>query len=363
MRDLAYYKKKIETQERKIRKLESLIKVNSIIASSLTKTVVIKNILAQTKKIMNCEKSSILLVDKLTNKLKFVHLSSEEEKKYLSDIRLKKGEGIAGFVWEHGKPLLIKDVRKDHRFCNKADKKTKNITISLIAVPLVVDGKIIGIMEAINKADGKYFDKFDLEICTNFSTQASIALNNSKLYELAITDGLTGLFIHRYFKQCLSEEFSRARRYKNNLSLVIFDLDHFKCVNDNYGHLAGDSVLKNISKILKANCRASDIPCRYGGEELSVILPETDLEGAQIFAEKIRKLIEDFSFTYNKEDTINVTISGGIVALTQHQPNTIIEFIRMADESLYYSKEHGRNRISLYSDIKKLSNSKPYLFC
>jgi diguanylate cyclase (GGDEF)-like protein len=331
-----------------ISKLKRLIEVNQVVTKSLQRDEVLGAILDQTRVLMECSHSSILLVDPVTNKLRFEVFTDEKERDALSRVQLNKGEGIAGTVWQNGTPLLIDDVGNDRRFSKKADKQTRVKTSSIIAVPLITAGKVIGVMEAINKCNS-CFDYFDMELFQHLAVQAAVALENARLYEMAITDGMTGLFIHRYFKNRLISELQRARRYKTSLALIIFDIDHFKGVNDTYGHQMGDEVLKRVASVIQDNSRTSDIPCRYGGEEFSVVLPETDRSGATIFAEKIRSRIESMRVEY-AGGVINVTISAGIAVFPEHHCEVSDELVRMADIGLYHSKESGRNRITVYSD-------------
>jgi len=315
--------KEIVNQANVISKLLSLIGVTSIIASSLDKKEVLKSILDQTKILMECRFSSVLLVDPKTNKLYFEVLSKE------------------------GKPLLIENACNDSRFSNKVDQKLENVTKSLIAVPLVVNDKVIGVMEAINKTDETFFNNFDLEIFTTLSIQAAIAIQNAQLYELAITDGMTKLFIHRYFMRRLTEEYKRAVRYNRDLSLIMFDIDHFKNFNDKYGHQIGDEVLIKTADIIRDNCRGSDLPARYGGEEFAIILPETDKKGTMSQAERIRKIIEKTEINF-EEKKLKLTISAGVATYLEHKPKSVTEIIKMADSALYHSKENGRNQVSFF---------------
>ena len=122
---------------------------------------------------------------------------------------------------------------------------------------------------------------------------------NDKLREMALKDGLTGLYNHKYFQDFLDGEFARAVRYRRQFSLVMFDLDHFKKINDSYGHRAGDIVLKQISALVQELVRENDIVARYGGEEFAIVLPETDLKGGAILAERIRKAVEELEIVLN----------------------------------------------------------------
>lgn len=330
-----------------ILKLNMLIDVNHVIASSLDKKKVLKTILDQTLKLMNCMKASLLLVDPSTNQLHFEIISDENDLQHLKDVRLNMGEGIAGSVWENGKPLLIEDARQDVRFSDKADSKSDFITTSVMAVPLISNGKIIGVMEAINKQDSSFFNKFDLELFQNLSVQAAVAIDNANLYELAIYDGKTRLFIHRYFMQRLADEFRRTERYGGKISIIMFDIDHFKKVNDTYGHQTGDEVLIHVAREIKTACRISDIPSRFGGEEFAVLLTETSSEGALVFAEKIRKSVEEMIFA-SEEIKFRITISGGIVTFPEISAASDLELLNYADKALYQSKENGRNRMTIY---------------
>lgn len=326
---------------------EMLLEVNSIISSTLEKKEVLKRIIVQTKQLMRCEKCSVLLVDPEDNKLVFDVMTDESDKDMLSSVRLSMGEGIAGYVWKHGQPLMINDVFSDPRFSTKADSKTLCTTKNIVAVPLVVNAKIIGIMEAMNKKSDELFDQFDLHMFQHLCVQAAIAIENAILHEMATTDGLTRLFIKRYFLQRLDEEFKRTKRYKRQAALIMFDIDFFKKVNDTYGHQAGDEALKAVASIIRQNCRDVDIPCRFGGEEMAVLMPETDKEGALFYAHRIKEKIENSTVYYENKE-IKLTISGGIAGFPEDAIRNGAEFIKCADLALYSSKDNGRNRITLY---------------
>ena len=165
---------------------------------------------------------------------------------------------------------------------------------------------------------------------------------NVKLLALASTDGLTGIANHRSFQEICAREIKRCARTKTPLSLVIMDVDHFKKYNDSFGHPAGDEVLRDVAKILTLCSRGSDVAARYGGEEFVVLLPDTDVEGAKICAERMRKAIECGTWTH-REITVSIgasTLGAGII--------TQAELVATADKALYCSKLGGRNRVSHY---------------
>ncbi len=172
-----------------------------------------------------------------------------------------------------------------------------------------------------------------------------------KLVELATIDDLTRLYNRRYFFERFHQEVRRAKRYQRPLSCVILDIDFFKRVNDTYGHLAGDQVLVDIARILKNSCRHSDLAGRYGGEELIILLPETESAGAMIIAERIREMIEQHQSVGEKGETIQVTVSIGVASLTVPELKKIAKnehIIQYADDALLRAKKEGRNRIELY---------------
>ncbi len=345
-RDTNNAKKHLADLENKNRQLTTLIEINTYIANSLEKDEVLKRILNQTKVLLNCERSSILLVDRALNRLNFAVLSRDDEGEILKDTSLKMGEGIAGTVWQNGIPILINDAQNDPRFSDRADKKAMTTTRSIIAVPLTVNGEIIGVIEAINKTSGG-FSGFDLQVLQFVSTQSAIAINNADLYNMAIRDGMTRLYINKYFRERLQEEWNRSVRMKRSMAVVIFDIDYFKSINDTYGHQAGDRVIKEVARVLQANCRSIDIPCRYGGEEFTVILPETGRDEAMIFAARIRDVVEGLRIEY-EESTIRLSVSGGISSLPELQPKDSNEMMEMADLALYHAKKSGRNGVSFY---------------
>jgi two-component system cell cycle response regulator len=166
---------------------------------------------------------------------------------------------------------------------------------------------------------------------------------HEEIYRLTTIDGLTQIYNKRYFVETLEREIGRAHRYRRDLSLIIFDIDDFKRINDTHGHLAGDHVLKQLAAAIRGRIRREDILSRYGGEEFAIILPELGHYNAMQFAEKIRSLVETAGFRFEDAE-IPVTISIGVASLQQdlQEPQ---EFIRLADERLYAAKSAGKNRV------------------
>lgn len=204
---------------------------------------------------------------------------------------------------------------------------------------------------------------FQIEITEHIYKIKVFSLNNNNIvflienitdwHQMANKDGLTGLWNQRYFKDNLKKEIERTLRYKNHLSLIMMDVDHFKSFNDTYGHQTGDIVLKTIANVIKESVRNTDIPARYGGEEFAIILTMTDEKGAEKFAERLRKKIESLEIKdINGQPVRKVTSSLGIAYYDKNY--SVNDFIEYADKALYLCKEKGRNCVTKFSDIKHL---------
>ncbi len=169
---------------------------------------------------------------------------------------------------------------------------------------------------------------------------------NRKLEELSNTDDLTRLYNRRYFMEVFELEFQRAKRYGSYLSFIMMDIDYFKDFNDTYGHLLGDEVLVEVARILKNNLRVNDQLGRYGGEEFALMMPETDLQGATVVAERHRKQIENFTL-HKDSEKLKVTISLGVASYPDPRVESLDDLIKLADDVLLEAKSEGRNRIQV----------------
>jgi diguanylate cyclase (GGDEF)-like protein len=181
------------------------------------------------------------------------------------------------------------------------------------------------------------------DVATN---RHQIQAANAQLQLLSSTDRLTGLYNRGHWEASLKAAYARHQRYGNALSLVMLDIDHFKRVNDTYGHQAGDKVIEQVARLLHEHVRESDVAGRYGGEEFGVVLSDTDSAGGQIFAERLRKAVEASLVQYNGQD-IRFTVSLGVADLSQ-PANDHAELIARADQALYTSKKTGRNRVTVH---------------
>jgi diguanylate cyclase (GGDEF)-like protein len=247
-------------------------------------------------------------------------------------------------------PLIVKDLSRDFRFkgLDIAAIEGKCFLIS----PLLVEGKVTGLVR-ICSPQPDIFDSEDQRLLESLVSLAGLSLENAKLFaeteKLAITDGLTKLLLRRPLLERLEEELRRSAERKSQLSCILLDIDHFKSVNDTFGHPAGDEVLRAIAAILKHNVRDVDFLGRYGGEEFMVLLPETPLEGSRLVADRIRQAVAARPFRLREQDR-TITVSLGVAVYPQ-AASEMEGLIQKADEALYYAKEHGRNQVVDFTQL------------
>ena len=206
---------------------------------------------------------------------------------------------------------------------------------------------VTSLTEAINCYNLEH-RKLIAEMDVRKKTEKEFKKLNVILKERSIRDGLTGLYNHRHFWNAMRRDFQLAVRHKIDLALLLIDLDLFKKVNDLYGHLLGDTVLKGVGKVILKSVRTTDIVSRYGGEEFAVLLPGTNVSGAGVIAENIRRAIEQHRFK-STQGKFHVTASIGVASINDHVPDSPQKLLDMADSALYCSKERGRNRVVVYS--------------
>ena len=245
----------------------------------------------------------------------------------------------------------VKDVSREQqpkwKIIDRGEKGTphSDTVKSFLAIPITHHDILLGEL-ALFSCDHDAFEnnKRTLELMTgDFSTLLDLLLLYEENRLLSITDGLTKVYNHRHFHEVLENEWLRSQRYKIPLSLLMIDVDHFKSINDLYGHQLGDIVLAGIARVLVVNTRELDTVARYGGEEFAVILPQTDIEKARIVGEKLRKKVEEQHFHEQLKPKV-ITISVGISAASSEM-RTMKNLITTADSALYKAKEQGRNRV------------------
>ncbi len=321
------------------------------------------------------------IVDTIVKNIKVAKVSilleDEESKEYtiaaafgisedmIKSFKLKPTNGIIGYL--KGEPTTMVKEEMMRKLPLGQFKKIKDDIEQInaeVVMPLMYKNRIVGILNLDNKLSGDFYDPTDIDILNTLAYEAAVAIENARLYREAITDGLTKLYHHKYFKARLTEEIERTKRYARPLSLLMIDLDHFKEINDKYGHQAGDLMLQEIAFILKGNLRKVDILGRYGGEEFALLLPDTANKGAKtaadrlrvhientkLTAEKIRKNIAEHPVHYNYSD-LKITVSIGVTSYDgEDKVKTTETIITEADSALYAAKKSGRNKVVEFSE-------------
>jgi diguanylate cyclase (GGDEF)-like protein len=332
-------------------RLHHVIEVSAIISESLDLKHVLDTLMEKAKDVLEAEASSLMLLDSATQELYFYTVKGSKDEE-LKKIRLKPGEGIAGWVASERKPLLVEDCYNDDRFSKKGDSHSGFITRSMMSVPLMAKGKVLGTVQVLNKQDSTFFNNADLKIFQVLAQQASIAIENARLHEKATKDGMTGLYMKGYFLSIMEEEFDKAKQTGESVSLIMSDIDFFKKVNDSYGHQGGDTALIELARIMREtveDLKGNYIAGRYGGEEFCVLMPGADGNRAIEVGEMIRKRIENESIRIGEADA-KITISVGVSSFpfNRESLHTPEDFVKLADEALYVCKHRGRNCVSMY---------------
>ncbi len=318
------------------------------LTSSLQLDQVLRTIMEKIDEFLRPDNWSLLLLDQEKQELYF-ELAVGKASQALKDVRVKVGQGIAGWVAEHGETVVVPDTSKDTRFFSQVDQKTKTETQSIVAVPVKFRDTCLGVIELINCIGPEGFDPRDLKLLEALSDFAAIALENARhvkrIHELTITDDCTSLYNARHMSFILETEIYRSQRYNYEFSLVFIDLDHFKQVNDTHGHLVGSRLLAEIGNSLKARCRLIDFAFRYGGDEFVILLPQTSKENALNVARRLHKLIRGTPWLAPEGLNVRVTPSLGVASYPV-DARTKEGLLHLADEAMYLVKNTNRDSVA-----------------
>ncbi|MDX1674061.1 MAG: sensor domain-containing diguanylate cyclase [Longimicrobiales bacterium] len=323
-----------------------------------------RQILQKAAELVPSESGAILLDDPLTkradrsrNELHFVSVFGPASEDLMGE-SIFAMDGVAGYVYRTGRPHLSARTEEDDTFDPRLDASTGYQTHSIIAAPILIGGAVCGTIELLNRRDGGVYTEQDLVLLQVFASYTASSIQNALdaryARELAKIDDLTGLFNDRYLYVRLREELQRR-----GCALVFFDLDHFKPVNDTYGHLVGSQVLREIGYLLRRITADQDaVLARYGGDEFTVLLPDRTAEEAAAVAERIRKAIANATFLERPRGPDlpalrlrnKVTASLGVAATNgkaaaQEGQDPVQTLLRRADHAMYEAKAAGKNRV------------------
>ena len=260
-------------------------------------------------------------------------------------LRITPGMGVIGSVYVSGAALLVEDITTVPNLQRRPRYRTK----SFVAVPISAGQAVLGVVCVADRLDDKPFSREDLSSLRTLAAPAALAMsrelakrNAETLARAAVTDPLSGLFNRRYFHERLEEELDRARRHNTTVALLMIDIDNFKGINDRFGHLAGDTVIRGVGDILKRSVRRFDLCTRFGGEEFAIVMPGSGAENSASVAERIRQRIETFRPAEAELTDLRVTASIGMAVSPGASAR---ELIARADQALYEAKRAGKNRL------------------
>ncbi|MGA7613912.1 MAG: sensor domain-containing diguanylate cyclase [Thermoanaerobaculia bacterium] len=343
-------------------------KASVALTNEIDLDIVLRQVLQRAWEFVPSESGSILLDDPVNktarreqNELVFVATFGEGSGNLIGQ-RLSGNEGIAGKVYESGTPYLSPDVRRDRHFYPDIDEQIGYQTHSIVCVPVYIGKHVCGVLELINRSDGRVFTERDMTLLEIFAGYTSFMLQNAldarRAQELARRDDLTGLYNDRWFHVCLDQSVCDADRSGNGFVLMFMDLDHFKDVNDHHGHLAGSQVLRETGLLLKREFVDADaIISRYGGDEFVMILHD-GLEAGLVAAERIRESIAGNTFLSTEygfglpplflRGVVSASIGvafydpGKDSGSSEQKKN---DLLRLADTAMYQAKNDGRNQV------------------
>ena len=259
--------------------------------------------------------------------------------------KLRYSDGLVGFAAAEQRPMIVPDLQREQR--DASLPKPKAVRGAMV-VPIVSEGATIGAVLFTSALTGAF--TFDQQrLVDRLIRLASVGIQNARLHsktlELAETDSMTGLLTNRAYQERLDAEYRRAQATKQSLALLILDVDFFKHVNDTYGHPQGDELLRQLGEVIRQHARKDDICCRYGGDEFTIVMPQTIKAEAAMVAGRIRQAVEDRLFTLDAA-TAKITVSVGVAGYPQ-DTSTRPALVKAADDALYVAKQSGRNNVKL----------------
>jgi diguanylate cyclase (GGDEF)-like protein len=336
------------TQERRLKEQRILNSISHVLNRSLTQSELLKTALNLVSKVLNAARGFVLLRSSVNGENKIFAKRHFEQIKWINNnTQLHEfSHSLVNSCIEQNKIVIISDTQLMNDIDDLFETKQGGGR-SIVIIPLVQDSNVIGVIYLDNQQQPHNFDNQQIPFLTTYAAHTSIALHNTLLYKRAITDDLTQLFTRQHIDEGLAVEIKNAQLHQQDLSILILDLDHFKLINDEFGHTTGDQVLQAFSIIITEHIRNKDMAGRFGGEEFIVILPNTDIKNAHKLSEKIRLAIENKSIIKD-EQVIQVTVSIGAASYQASHTDKALLLIEDADKALYQAKENGRNQTVCY---------------
>lgn len=333
-----------------VNEIELLLKIGESVDAAKNLTQLGDLFVDKIGSLLRARKVSIMLLDKDKKDLYIWAASQMPEE--ARQVRVEFGQMFAGWVAKEGQPLLVKNVDSEFPQFSKV-KIGRYKSESFIIAPIKSEGVTLGVVNVTDKQGSDIFTKGDVKLISLINYMIAPQMSRIKLFEkvdsLITTDGLTGLYNHRYLQERMNEEVDRVQRYHRDCSLIVLGVDNFKEYNETYGYAMGDRILIQMANIIKDNLRVVDIISRYSGEEFGVLLPDINLRQAAIVAEKLRDKIEKAVFVERRDSPLEMTrltVSGGVAQYNIRESKD--EFLKHAMIALDEAKRKGKNRVSVY---------------
>jgi len=330
------------------KQLETLFDIGIAASRTLEIEDLLNSVLDKVLNVMEFDAGGIFLFDPQTNEL-ILRAHRGASQRFVKKVeRMRFIEGFSARRVLSGKPLIVPYVELDSRLVHMG---VQNEGIqSFAAIPIMAKEQILGLM-AVASHSARQFSQSAIRLLTTINNQIGMAIDNARLYEralqLAFTDTLTGLYNRRYLLEELDREFARVNRNESSLSLIMMDMDGLKAINDRFGHIGGDIVLRELGRIIKRNSRASDVAARWGGDEFVLLAPDTDSNRAYIIGERIRSQVERCRPKI-VSGKISISVCVGIASYPAHA-SSVTELIKISDQSMYNAKGLGKNQVCVFS--------------
>ncbi len=328
-------------------RIKACLEIGKLLTSTLKLKEVLEVIIQKARQLIDAQNWSLLLKDESTGELVFKIVEGNNHE-FLKGVRIAKGAGIVSQVVKTGVPLFISNVNKDPWFNSEIDKVTGFKTRSIVCIPLKIHGKTLGVIEIVNVKNMRTFKSRDLPVVTILADYAAIAIENSrhlsKIRKMTVTDEYTGLYNARYLHNVLEKLLKKAHEKKTGLAVVFVDIDDFKTIVDEYGHLAGTQVLKEVGETISNGLNKKDILIKYGGDEYVIVLPDSDKKTAISRIQKILKSLRSSTYLKKEKHPVRVTASFGI-AMYPEDAKTKKDLLLAADNSMYRVKKTCKNSV------------------
>jgi len=338
--------------------LAAVLEISRAVSSTLKSSEIFGILVDRTARIVQAYRCSLVLIGE-AHDTAYVVASHDDPSIRNLKISLRKYPEIRMAVAQRQR-VVVNNIQEDPLLAEVRDYLRGAPFVSILVLPIILRENVVGTLLLRTSRLTPGFTERETRLCELIADNAAAALQNAHLFEslelanvnlerLALVDDLTGAFNRRFFFRRLEEEFQRARRYKFPLACIFLDIDRFKPVNDRYGHLVGDQILKEVTEVIRGSIRRTDILARYGGEEFAILLPMTPLEGAVVEGERIRQAVRTHAFGADV-GPVHMTISLGVSAFPAGRVGGVEDLIARADDALYQAKAEGRDRLVASAD-------------